>query len=111
MILWWCRQADERGLLQGDVNHARGIAKDICLRMSQVREKRMDSVLVNRIDSIIDLWMSLSYPNAYEQHKAAKLAEAANEGSNTHNLLAPDMASMLDRLRRVASMETDDFEE
>ena len=106
-VLWWCRQANDRGLLQGDVNRIRAMAKDACFRMDIARERRKDDVKTARLESLIDMWMAIEHNQIYEEKQRKKSYEAENRDSNQVNLLAPDMAGILEMLRRDAELESE----
>lgn len=104
--MWWCQQAKDRGLLLGDLNAVRGLALDLCVKIERVKDKNMREMTRSRIESIVDVWMALEHPSAYEEKERRRTEEEANRGSNQFNLLAPDMAGMLDELRRMASIDS-----
>ena len=98
-----CLQADERGLLSGDLNIVRSTAVDVVrvYRSSVERSERDRRMSV--IHDVIDLYMKLNFP---EQFEAIERSRAANieEEKPDQSLVADTMDEMYERLMQMADM-------
>ena len=62
---------------------------------------------MSHIDSIVDMWLALEHNEAFKEKERRVKEEERNQYSNQGDLLAPDMAGVLEKIRRMASIEAE----
>lgn len=60
--------------------------------------------MAKRLDDAVDLWMAIEHHRIWERKNELKEAREAEEETYV-DLTAPDMASMLEKMKRLAGME------
>ena len=99
-----CLQAEDQGLLQGDLNMAK-VSASMLVSAYHAFEKREE--LASRLDivvDVIDLYLKLNHPAAYDEVQRFRASEADAERDPNAEMLADNMAEMYERL-----MEMDDI--
>ena len=104
MLFEWCRQAEERGVLQGDLNTVQAICKDIAKTNSIVVERRVRSRLYDKMDDMVEFWFAIEHHEMWERKKMAEKAREQDEETYV-DLTAPDMTAMLEKVKRLTNME------
>lgn len=98
-----CLQADERGLLVGDLNAVQSVAVDVVrvYKMSVERDERDRKI--ETVRDIIDLYMKLNFPEQFDVIERSRAANIEEEKPN-QELVADTMDEMYEQLMQMADM-------
>lgn len=96
-----CLQADEQGLLKGDLNMVQ-VAAISLVRSNNIYERRGElKAKHSYIDDLIDLYLKLNHPKVFEELEHERML---NEEKPDQELVAQDMNEMLDKMLQLAGM-------
>lgn len=97
--LLWCRQAKERGILEGDLCQAQCIALEICkIRESKERRDR-DSKMLEIAEMYFNMWLRFEHPSTWKEIEENK--SAMEEMSEEPEMKASTMEEMIEILRQA----------
>lgn len=104
MLFEWCRQAEERGLLQGDLSTVQAICKDIAKMNAIIVERKSKRRLYDKLDDMVEFWFAIEHHEMWERKKMVEKMREQEEETYV-DLTAPDMMTMLEKVKRLTNME------
>ena len=104
-VFSWCRQAENRGIFQGDLCRAQILGKDIAEIVLIRMESRRWRDLHKHIDALFETWLKIEHEKVYDEFIRRK--EQEQEEKQFVNLKAESMSDLVQSLMHMSAMELD----